>query len=83
MVPENIQTPTTEGSAWKFRGVGGSSVPCKNGKSREVGGSYVKFPLWWGSGYFLELIHIRLKLSNFHHINDQSPSFFCGRFRNQ
>ena len=39
---------------WKFRGGGGSSVPCKNGKSREVGGSYVKFPPWWGSGYFLE-----------------------------
>ena len=23
---------------WKFRGGGGSSVPCKNGKSREVAG---------------------------------------------
>ena len=40
---------------WKFRRGGGSSVPCKNGKFREVGGSLVKFPPWWGSGYFLEL----------------------------
>ena len=28
------------------------------GNSRGVGGSYVKFPPWWGYGYFLEL-HIR------------------------
>ena len=31
----------------------------KNGNSRE-GGAYVKFPPWWGYGYFLEL-HISLK----------------------
>ena len=26
----------------------------ENGKSWGVGGSYVKFPPWWGYGYFLE-----------------------------
>ena len=39
-------------------GGGGASVPSKNGKSREVGGSWVKFPPWWGSGYFLELHNV-------------------------
>ena len=36
------------------RGGGGSSLPYNSGKFREVGGSYVKFPLWWASGYFLK-----------------------------
>lgn len=35
-------------------GGGGSSLPYNSGKFREVGGSYVKFPLWWASGYFLK-----------------------------
>ena len=36
-------------------GVGGGSLLwSKNGNSREEGGSYVKFPPWWGYGYFLE-----------------------------
>ena len=36
----------------------------KNGNSEEEGwggGAYVKFPPWWGYGYFLEL-HIRITL---------------------
>ena len=36
-------------------GVGGPSVPCKKWKIQGGGGSWVKFPPWWGSGYFLEL----------------------------
>ena len=36
-------------------GVGGGSLLwSKNGNSGEEGGSYVKFPPWWGYGYFLE-----------------------------
>ena len=27
----------------------------KNWEFRGGGGTYVKFPLWWGYGYFLEL----------------------------
>ena len=36
---------------WGGGGGGGHHFPTKNGKFLE---SYVKFPLWWGSGYFLE-----------------------------
>ena len=38
-------------------GVGGGGVILcsKNGNSREEGGTCVKFPPWWGYGYFLEL----------------------------
>ena len=39
------------------RGVGGLPLLPQNGKSEGVGGSYMKFPPWWGYGYFLE-IHI-------------------------
>ena len=41
---------------WKIRrgGGGGSSIPLKNGKSREERGSLVKFPERWGCEYFLE-----------------------------
>ena len=39
---------------WKFQGGGGSSVPCKNGKSREVGGVLCEIPsvvgVWIFSG---------------------------------
>ena len=42
-------------------GWGGLTFPCENGKSEGVGGSYLKFPPWWGSGYFLEL-HIVSKI---------------------
>ena len=38
-----------------FRRGGGSKKYLENGKSWGVGGSYVKFPPWWGYGYFLEL----------------------------
>ena len=36
------------------RGVGGLFLWSKNGNSEVEGGSYVKFPPWWGYGYFLE-----------------------------
>ena len=37
------------------RGEGGGGIFLyKNGNSGEVGGSYLKFPLWWDSGYFLK-----------------------------
>ena len=36
-------------------GGGGLKKYLENGKSWGVGGSYVKFPPWWGYGYFLEL----------------------------
>ena len=37
-------------------GGGGLKKHHENGKSWGVGGgSYVKFPPWWGCGYFLEL----------------------------
>ena len=39
-------------------GGGGAPFPGKKGKSWEVGGSWVKFPPWWGSGYFLELHNV-------------------------
>ena len=35
--------------------MGGLKKYLENGKSWGVGGSYVKFPPWWGYGYFLEL----------------------------
>ena len=31
-------------------------------------GAYMKFPLWWGYGYFLEL-HIEYKIEGLHWIN--------------
>ena len=40
------------------RGGEGLMFPCANGKSEGVEGSYLRFPPWWGSGYFLE-IHIK------------------------
>ena len=38
-------------------GVGGGGLLywSKNGNSGEGGRAYVKFPPWWGYGYFLEL----------------------------
>ena len=36
-------------------GGGGLKKYLENGNSWGVGGSYVKFPPWWGYGYFLEL----------------------------
>ena len=35
----------------------------KNWKFREGGGAYVKFPPWWGYGYFLELHILTTKFS--------------------
>ena len=35
-------------------GWGGVTFVVKKWKFRRGGGSYVKFPLWWGYGYFLE-----------------------------
>ena len=35
-------------------GVGGLFLLSKNGNSGVEGGSYMKFPPWWGYGYFLE-----------------------------
>ena len=29
-------------------------LSCGNGKSKGMGRLQLKFPLWWGSGYFLE-----------------------------
>ena len=40
---------------WKFRRGGGLFKWSKNGTSKEERGAYVKFPPWWGCGYFLEL----------------------------
>ena len=40
------------------RGVGGLPLLPQNGKSEGVGGSYMKFPPWWGYGYFLELHNV-------------------------
>ena len=34
--------------------MGGLPLLPQNGKSEGVGGSYMKFPPWWGYGYFLE-----------------------------
>ena len=39
---------------------GGVILLVKKWKFRGGGGAYVKFPPWWGYGYFLEL-HIALK----------------------
>ena len=36
-------------------GWGGLPLLPQNGKSEGVGGSYMKFPPWWGYGYFLEI----------------------------
>ena len=33
---------------------GGGGVTSKMGNPGGVGGSYMKFPPWWGHGYFLE-----------------------------
>ena len=41
------------------RGVGGLPLLPQNGKSEGVGGSYMKFPPWWGYGYFLEIHNIQ------------------------
>ena len=35
--------------------VGGLFLCSKNGNSGQEGGTCVKFPSWWGYGYFLEL----------------------------
>ena len=37
------------------KGWGGYFSGQKNGNSGEEGGPYMKFPPWWGYGYFLEL----------------------------
>ena len=34
--------------------VRGLTLSCENGKSGGVGGLQLKFPPWWGSGYFLD-----------------------------
>ena len=34
--------------------VRGLTLSCENGKSGGLRGLQLKFPLWWGSGYFLE-----------------------------
>ena len=43
------------------RGVGGLPLLPQNGKSEGVGGSYMKFPPWWGYGYFLETHILELR----------------------
>ena len=42
------------------RGMGGVQNIYFSGQKLELGGggAYVKFPLWWGYGYFLELQNI-------------------------
>ena len=45
MVPENIQTPTTEGH-WKFRGGGGSDLKAKIFKGKYE--PKLEFPEEWG-----------------------------------
>ena len=37
-----------------LKGWGGLTLSCENGKSGGVGGLQLKFPPWWGFGYFLE-----------------------------
>ena len=44
-----------QNSSGNSGGVGGLFYWSKNGNSGEEGGAYVKFPPWWGYGYFLEL----------------------------
>ena len=61
------------------RGGEGLMFPCANGKSEGVEGSYLRFPPWWGSGYFLE-IHI---LSNYLQLPqdpEKTAHIRCGRF---
>jgi len=61
VVPENIQTPTTEGH-WKFRGGEGSYRPTFLKGSRSLnwnfqksgGSNQKKKPLWGEYGYFVE-----------------------------
>ena len=58
-------------------GWGGHQFPAKmeNPWRWGGGGSKVKFPLWWGSGYFLALHNgfLKAKSYSFHfHINDVS-----------
>ena len=46
------------------RGVEGLLLCSKNGNSGEEGGTKVKFPLWWGYGYFLELHNSSAECNN-------------------
>ena len=64
-------------------GWGGVTFVVKNGNSGEEGGSYVKFPPWWGYGYFLEL-HIDLSFPQCCHADFvalscrfQAPRILC------
>ena len=40
------------------KGWGGHQFPAKMENPGRWGGSWVKFPPWWGSGYFLELHNV-------------------------
>ena len=44
-----------QNSSGNSKEVGGVILVVKNWKFRGGGGAYVKFPPWWGYGYFLEL----------------------------
>ena len=50
----------------------------KNWKFRGGGGAYVKFPPWWGYGYFLEL---HILLANGNELNLILPKFTCYQSR--
>ena len=53
--PEGMGGGGVQNSSGNSGGVGGLFQWSKNGNSGEGGGAYVKFPPWWGYGYFLEL----------------------------
>ena len=48
-----------QNSSGNSEGVGGLFKWSKYGNSGEEGGLKVKFRLWWGYGYFLELHNLR------------------------
>ena len=53
-----------QNSSGNSGGVGGLFYCSKNGNSGEEGGACVKFPPWWGYGYFLEL-HNKLPVETY------------------
>ena len=52
-----------QNSSGNSGGVGGVILLVKKWKFRGGGGAYMKFPPWWGYGYFLEL-HIIIIILN-------------------
>ena len=58
----------------------GLTLSCENGKSGGVGGLQLKFPPWWGSGYFLETHLVIIpahKLFKFWTILQYHSRYYC------